>query len=145
MNKKKILSVTDQMNLFCFYSGIAWLIGGIVLFFDGIIFTIIEILAMLAICITHIVVMKAKKEKQDELSIKNYHIARSHALSIMHVIYMVILIALQIITTIPANATLSLEIKDMLIPAFFISLGIEYIIVGFLFRKYERDGEECIY
>jgi len=145
MKEKKILSVTDQMNLFCFYSGIAWLIGGIVLFFDGIIFTIIEILAMLAICITHIVVMKAKKEQQDELSIKNYHTARSHALSIMHVIYMVILIVLQVITTIPANSAISIEIKDMLIPAFFISLGIEYIIVGFLFRKYERDGEECIY
>lgn len=145
MKEKKILSVTEQMNLFCFYSGIAWLIGGIAMFFDGIISTIIVILAMLAICATHLIVMKCKKERQDELSVKNYHQARSNVLSIMHIIYMVTLIALQIITTIPANEAMSISIKDMLIPAFFLSLGIEYIIVGILFRKYERDGEECIY
>lgn len=145
MKTKKELSVTEQMDLLYLYSGIAWIIGGIFMFFDGILFTIIEIIAMLTLVISHIFVMRAKKENQDELSEKNYHKARSHALTYMHVIYAVIIIALQLIGLFNRDASLTIDVKELLIPLFFISLGIEYIMIGFLFRKYERDGDECIY
>lgn len=145
MKTKKELSVTEQMDLLYLYSGISWIIGGIFMFFDGIIFTIIEIIAMLTLVISHIFVMRAKKENQDELSEKNYHEARSHALTYMHVIYAVIIIALQLIGLFNRDASLTIDVKELLIPLFFISLGIEYIMIGILFRKYERDGDECIY
>lgn len=144
MKENKSLSVLNQMNMLYLYSGFAWIVGGICMLFEGILPTILEIFAMLVIIITHIFVMKAKKEEQDELSIKNYDKARSHAMTYMHIVCFVIIIALQLIGTFLSDA-LSIDVKGLLVPCFFLGIGIEYIITGLLFRKYERDGEECIY
>lgn len=144
MKENKSLSVLNQMNMLYLYSGFAWIVGGICMLFKGILPTILEIFAMLVIIITHIFVMKAKKEEQDELSIKNYDKARSHAMTYMHIVCFVIIIALQLIDTFLSD-DLSIDVKGLLVPCFFLGIGIEYIITGLLFRKYERDGEECIY
>ena len=79
MKESKSLSVVEQINLYYLYSGVIWIICGLVGFFDGILFDIIECITITALIITHVFVMRAKKENQDELSIKNYHKARSHA------------------------------------------------------------------
>lgn len=144
MKENKSLSVLNQMNMLYLYSGFAWIVGGVCMLFEGILPTILEIFAMLVIIITHIFVMKAKKEEQDELSIKNYDKARSHAMTYMHIACFVIIIALQLIGTFLSD-DLSIDVKGLLVPCFFLGIGIEYIITGLLFRKYERDGEECIY
>ena len=144
MKDTKSLSVLNQMNMLYLYSGFAWIVGGICMLFEGILPTILEIFAMLVIIITHIFVMKAKKEEQDELSIKNYDKARSHAMTYMHIVCFVIIIALQLIGTFLTD-NLGIDVKGLLVPCFFLGIGIEYIITGLLFRKYERDGEECIY
>jgi len=145
MKETKSLSVINQMNMLYLYSGFAWIAGGICMFFDGILPTILEIIAMLVIIVTHIFVMKAKKEAQDELSIKNYDKARSHAMTYMHIVCFLIIIALQVVGTFLSDSAMSIDVKGLLIPCFFLGIGIEYIITGLLFRKYERDGEECIY
>jgi len=146
MKENKSLSVINQMNMLYLYSGFAWILGGIfMLFNDSIICTILECVAMLVIIVSHIFVMRAKKESQDELSIRNYHKARSHAMTYMHIVVFLIVIALQIFGTFFSNNSLSIDVKGLLIPSFFIGIGIEYIITGILFRKYERDGDECIY
>lgn len=114
--------------------------------FDSILFTILECLAMLAVVISQISVMRAKKENQDELSIRNYDKARSHTLTFMHIIYFGIIILLQIYNVLFNNdSALAIDVKGLLIPCFFIAIGIEYIITNILFHKYERDGDECIY
>ncbi len=145
MKEKKSLSVVEQMNMFYLYSGIAWIVSGIFGIFDGTIFTLIECIAFLTLIITYILTMHAKKENQDELSIKNYHKARSHALTYMHIIYMSLICILQLANMFFQTKSMTIEINKLLIPLFFISLGIEYIMIGLLFRKYEKDGEECIY
>lgn len=146
MKESKSMSVITQMNMLYLYSGIAWIFGGIfMLFNDNILCTILECIAMLVIVVSHIFVMRAKKEAQDELSIRNYDKARSHAVTYMHVVVFLIIIALQIIGTFFNDNSLSIDVKGLLIPSFFIGIGIEYIITGMLFRKYERDGDECIY
>ena len=111
----------------------------------------IVLLVIIAITIAAMVALyffgkktQAKKEEQDELSIKNYDKARSHAMTYMHIVCFVIIIALQLIGTFLSD-DLSIDVKGLLVPCFFLGIGIEYIITGLLFRKYERDGEECIY
>lgn len=146
MKENKPLSVISQMNMLYLYSGAAWILGGIfMLLNDSILFTILECIAMLVIVVSHIFVMRAKKESQDELSIRNYDKARSHALTYMHIVVFLMVIALQIIGTFFYDNPISIDVKGLLIPCFFIGIGIEYIITGILFRKYERDGDECIY
>lgn len=146
MKENKTLSVISQMNMLYLYSGAAWILGGIFMLFDeAILFTVLECIAMLVIVVTHIFVMRAKKESQDELSIRNYDKARSHALTYTHIVAFLIIIALQIVGTFFSDDTFNIDVKGLLVPCFFIGIGIEYIITGILFRKYERDGDECIY
>lgn len=112
--------------------------------FDSILFTILECLAMFAVIISLFYVMSATKENQDELSIRNYDKARSHTLTFMHIIIFVIIIILKIYGVLFNNSTLAADVKSLIVPYFFIVIGIEYIITN-IFRKYERDGDECIY
>jgi len=142
---KKMLSVTDQMDLYFLYSGIAWIILGISIFFDHLIFTIVEAFCLSILIFTHIFVIKAKKENQDELSIKNYHKARSHVLTYMHLVYFAFILIAIISNLLRHEAIMKINITHVLLPLFFVSLGIEYFLVGILFRKYEREGEECIF
>lgn len=139
------ISVRKQMDLIYLYNGITWLFSGIFGLFDTIIFEFLQILALLCCLILIVISFYFKKEMQDEMSIKNLAYAKATTLTNMHIVAGCIICFILILYNIPVITNISLDVKNLLIPLFFIFLGIENIMIGILFRRNERKDEECTY
>lgn len=143
--KGKTLSVGKQIDLLYLYIGITWLLAGIFGLFQGIIPNLLKIFALLGCIIFLTILSRSKKEMDDEMSIRNLEKAKAKTQTNMHIITCCIICIIRIIDFIPTIPKISVDLQTILVPIFFIYLGIEGIIIGLLFRKNERNEDECIY
>lgn len=139
MSKK--LGLIESKCLQYIGNGVAWLMFGLVSAFDNFVCDILAIVCLLC-GITAIIFSFLSKEKDDEMSKHNMMKAKSRAMDLLKIIICVVIFVNGMIGTlhtfIPAiKESISVNLR-IIIP---IILGIVEIMIGYLFLKYEREGE----
>ena len=138
---KKKLGLIESKCLLYIGNGIAWLMFGVLSIFDNVVCEIIATICLLC-GITSIILGMSSKEKDDEMSKHNMMKAKATAMDFLKIIICFVLVfnALQglVHSFFPTvKETISIVIRTV-IPMI---LGIAEIMIGWLFIKYERDGE----
>ena len=142
--KDKMLSVANIIDRIYLYNGIAWIVTGVTDLFSEIkVFGILTPFSLLCSVVLIITAICAQKERQDELFVRNITKAQAGAHQYMHGTFLVLIMAWMGLTRVPE--TFPIQMRDAIVPSFFLFIGVDNLIVGWLFRKYERDEEECIF
>lgn len=134
---KKELSVKKSITLSFTFNGIAWFIIGICFAIDSNITSVISVIALLYIMVNLFKLCTYKRGIRDEMS--NFNILKAQAKSYMitALLIAIALLSLGFIANIFPN-TNPFQ-KDVILPLHFSILGISFIIVGILFKKYEEE------
>ena len=133
---KKTLYYSDRVKLEKIFFGIIWLISGILGFFDGILSLVMQIAASITCIYALIKISISKKENADEMAEQNMNRAKALALDYMQIVYCCLAIIAIIFLR---NVELSIGLNKVIPNITFIAMGINQLIVGFAFRKFEEE------
>ena len=133
---KKTLYYSDRVMLEKIFLGIIWLISGIFGFFDGILSLVMQIAASITCIYVLLKISTTKKEKADEMAEQNMNRAKALALDHMQIVYCCLAIIAIIFLR---NVELSIGLNKVIPNITFIAMGINQLIVGFAFRKFEEE------
>lgn len=133
---KKTLYYSDRVKLEKIFLGIIWLISGIFGFFDGILSLVMQIAASITCIYVLLKISTTKKEKADEMAEQNMNRAKALALDHMQIVYCCLAIIAIIFLR---NVELSIGLNKVIPNITFIAMGINQLIVGFAFRKFEEE------
>ena len=133
---KKTLYYSDRVKLEKIFLGIIWLISGILGFFDGILSLVMQIAASITCIYALIKISISKKENADEMAEQNMNRAKALALDYMQIVYCCLAIIAIIFLR---NVELSIGLNKIIPNITFIAMGINQLIVGFAFRKFEEE------
>ena len=139
MNKK--IGLIESRILVYIGNGSAWLAYGVLSLFDNIVCEILASIFLLLGIVSTLMGMSSK-EKDDEMSKYNMMKAKATAMDLLKIIICLVLVfdallgVLYIFST-TVKETISIGLRTV-IPMI---IGITEIMVGWLFIKYERDGE----
>lgn len=133
---KKTLYYSDRVKLEKTFLGLVWLISGILGFVDGIISLVMQAAASITCIYTLLKISTAKKEDADEMAEQNMNRAKALALDYMQIVYCCLAIAAILFLR---NFELSIGLNKIIPNITFIAMGINQLIVGFAFRKFEED------
>lgn len=141
VKEKMVMPVGRQIQLLKVVSGIAWIITGISQCFDGLLFDIVQLVAMsLCVCILFWVQF-SKKEKMDEMAEQDLMKAQSKTLQIMHICLCLVACGVIICGAIMRNANLHVNVEwtTILCAGLFVYMGVEDLLTGVLFNRYEEE------
>ena len=133
---KKTLYYSDRVKLEKIFLGIIWLISGILGFFDGILSLVMQIAASITCIYALIKISISRKENADEMAEQNMNRAKALALDYMQIVYCCLAIVAIIFLR---NVELSIGLNKIIPNITFIAMGINQLIVGFAFRKFEEE------
>lgn len=133
---KKTLYYSDRVKLEKTFLGLIWLISGILGFFDSIISLVMQAAASITCIYALIKISTAKKENADEMAEQNMNRAKALALDYMQIVYCGVAIIAIIFLR---NVELSIGLNKIIPNITFIAMGINQLIVGFAFRKFEEE------
>ena len=133
---KKTLYYSDRVKLEKIFLGIIWLISGIFGFFDGILSLVMQIAASITCIYALLKISTTKKEKADEMAEQNMNRAKALALDYMQIVYCCLAIVAIIFLR---NVELSIGLNKIIPNITFVAMGINQLIVGFAFRKFEEE------
>ena len=133
---KKTLYYSDRVKLEKTFLGLIWLISGILGFFDGILSLVMQIAASFTCIYALLKISTAKKEKADEMAEQNMNRAKALALDYMQIVYCCLAIIAIIFLR---NVELSIGLNKIIPNITFIAMGINQLLVGFAFRKFEEE------
>lgn len=134
----KIMSISNQVKYFKTINGITWICAGIFDIFDGIFFSAITCIMLIISVILQLTVSFANKESDDELSSLNRIKAGADTQSIMHIIFCAASVVLLLLTRISFIST-AINWKQLIVPMFFIIIGLENFVWGICFKKHEEE------
>ena len=138
---KKKLGLIESKCLLYIGNGIAWLMFGAFSIFDNVICEIIAS-ACLLFGMTSIVLGMSSKEKDDEMSKHNLIKAKATAMDLLKIIICLVLVINAVLGMLHIFfPTVKESISISLRPVIPMILGVTEIMIGWLFIKYERDGE----
>lgn len=132
----KTMSISNQVKYLKTLNGITWILAGISDIFSGAIPSTLTSIFLIISLVLQLKVSLSKKESDDEMSIDNKIKAGAMTQSIMHIIFCTAAVVLFALTSFP---NLHLDWKNLIVPVFFIFIGIEYIIWGLSFKKLEEE------
>lgn len=130
------MSISNQVKYLKTLNGITWILAGISDIFSGTIPSTLTSIFLIISLALQLKVSLSKKESDDEMSIDNKIKAGAMTQSIMHIIFCAAAIVLFILTRFP---NLNIDWKNLIVPVFFIFIGIEYIVWGLSFKKLEEE------
>lgn len=139
MGKNNELPVAKQIWIIEVLCGSAWLIGGVAGLIDHPVFDTVFIVACVAAIAMQGWVLTAKKERYDEMADMNYNKARANAATITRLVSAIAGIGLILISAYRSEWLAGLRWETVLIRALFIVFGIENILTGILFKRYEEE------
>ena len=132
----KTMSISNQVKYLKTLNGITWILAGISDIFSGAIPSTLTSIFLIISLVLQLKVSLSKKESDDEMSIDNKIKAGAMTQSIMHIIFCTAAVVLFSLTRFP---NLHIDWKNLIVPVFFIFIGIEYIIWGLSFKKLEEE------
>ncbi len=135
--KKNILSIGNQIKYLKTLNGIAWILTGIFDIFNNPYCTIATIVCIVCSIFLMGKVHFSTKEQEDEMAIKNLKDAIASTHTIMDILFCITIIAMRIITIFSFSQNINW--KNLIVPAFFIILGIENLLIGLKFNQLEKE------
>lgn len=135
-NQEKVLRYSDRVKAEKLLLGFIWLISGVLFCFDNIVSLVMQVVACITCIYTLIRVSFSKKEEADEMAEQNMNRAKASALDWMQIVYYCLAIAAILFLR---NVELSVCLNEIIPAVMFIGLGINQLIVGFTFRKFEEE------
>ena len=135
--KKKVMSIGIQIFLSRIVDGVAWIVAGIFSLFENIPCTIVCSVALLISIIVTAIVMKAEKEEDDEMSLQHIQAAKAYTQECIHKVIAVIALVLLFVTRM--NHGPEINWKLLILPAFYVLLGANDLLVGIKFKKLEEE------
>lgn len=135
--KKNILSIGNQIKYLKTLNGIAWILTGIFDMFNNTYCTIATIVCI--VCSVFLVgkVHFSTKEQEDEMAIENLKDAIVSTHMIMNILFCTAIIVVRVITIFSFSQNINWE--NLIVPAFFIILGIENLLIGLKFNQLEKE------
>jgi hypothetical protein len=137
MNKKNVMSIGKQMKYLKTFNGIAWIGTGIFEIFDNIPCEILTITCLLCSAFLLVRVQTATKEIEDEMAERNLIGARALTQMQMHILFCVTAVVLMFLSKI--SLPFPIDWKQVIIPVFFIVIGIEDLLIGIHFKQLEEE------
>lgn len=134
--KGEIMSVGKQIMYMKTLNGIAWICTGIFELFDNVPCNILTIISLACSVFLLLKVRFSEKENEDEMADRNMMGARSITLMQMHIIFVVAVVFLEIFLKFPVSQRINWS--ELIVPGFFITLGIEDLLVGIHFKEFEE-------
>lgn len=135
---KKVMSISEQVKYLKILNGIMWILIGVFDIFDGIVCSIITAVLLIIAIIFIKVVWNAEKEDDDELSYINRLKASDDTLRIMNIVFFIMCSALLLLRLV-SIISIKIPWEKLIVPMFFIVIGIKNIIWGICFKKYEEE------
>ena len=135
---KKQLSFFDYIKLEKTWHGFVWLVSGSLGFLGGFIYLISTLTALILCILILMRTLMAKKESPDEMAERNINRAKARAMDYMQLACLVLVlvgVAVFSLFDIHLNITPSM----LLLNATFILMGMNDLLVGILFKKYEDE------
>lgn len=136
-NKTSQLTVTNQMNLLYLITGASWILAGIFSLFDNLPCTILKCIALICSIISLVKVVVSEKEMLDEMAEQNLNAAKARTLTYMRIILCLAFIILKLLSI--NDMFDQIEWGAILLPSFFIYLGIENLLTGTFFKFFEEE------
>lgn len=139
---KKEISLVVSKCITHLVNGVGWLMYGVLSIFDNSICSLIASVFLLGCIILNITVPFSSNENDDEMSKHNMMKAKATTMDLLKIIICIILLIITIIGLVheffpSVNDNIHISL-GMIVP---LMLGITEIMIGFLFVKYEKDGE----
>lgn len=135
MKEEKVMSIGKQIKYLKTFNGVAWIGTGIFEIFDNIPCEILTIICLLCSVFLLIRVQTSTKEAEDEMAERNLLGARALTQMQMHMLFCAIAVILMVLTKLP----LSFDWKQIILPVFFIIMGIEDLLIGIHFKQLEEE------
>lgn len=135
MKKNRIMSVKTQVFLSKTIVGIGWIAAGVFGFVDALLGDVMQVFFLLAAIIPMILLWRLKKEAGDEMSDENYVQAKAKAGDIMQMVLCLCTIVTPIISKLAAADCW--DWAEIMMWSFFILIGVQNLITGFIFNKLE--------
>ena len=133
---KKTLYYSDRVKLENTFLGLIWLITGLLGFWDSLISLAMKVVTMIACSYTLFKVMKAQKENADEMAEQNINRAKAFASDYTQITYCVLAIVAMLFLH---DVELSVDLGKIIPNITFICMGINHLVVGLAFRKFEEE------
>lgn len=131
---KKIMSYSEQVKAETLL-GVLWIITGIASCFQNLIALIMVVIALIVLICWVIKMHTVKRENADEMAKQNIYRAKSFAMHVMRIISGCAVIASIIFLK---DVEVSVGLSKIIPAVSFICMGMNDILVGIAFRKYEE-------
>ena len=130
------MSVKTQIFLAKTFAGLCWIGAGVSGYFDSVFTDVLQIIFLARVVIALIVLVKAKREIYDEMFLENYQHAQAKTEDVMHGVFCIATVLTPFLKLVPSSA--SWDWPLIMAWTFFVILGIQNLITGILFWKYEE-------
>lgn len=135
--EKKQMSIGSQTFLGKVVIGVLWLALGITDMFDGLIMNIVHAAVFVGTLAVLVVVIRANREEDDEMSDYNYMKAKAKTRDLMHFVYGGAAVVSALVFGLLQNV--DIYWAQVISGLFFILMGIQDIITGIIFRRLEAE------
>ena len=136
-NNEKVMSINSQVFWGKTFVGFLWIGAGISGMFDTLFFNFLHMLFLACAVVLMVVILRAKRENDDEMSEYNYMKAKAISTTIMHIIYCIAMIASALCFGLLQDAGLSWG--RIIARIFFIIMGIQDVVIGIVFHRLEAE------
>ena len=135
--KENVISVGKQTKYLTTLNGFAWICAGIFSLFDNVPCEILKIVSLACSLILLLRVQFYQKENDDEMSIKNMTYARAATQKTMHYLLLFATLVCMLFFLFPASR--NINVKHLIVPIFFLIVGIEDLLIGHYFKHFEKE------
>ena len=133
---KKVMSIQNQIKYLKTLNGIAWICAGIFKVFDNIPCMALTIVSFGCSVFMLLKVELSEKENEDEMAIRDLNDAKSMTLTQLHVIICVA--SVFFLFFVKSSLAQQINWSRLIVPAIFITLGIEDLLTGIHFKRLEE-------
>jgi len=135
--QENVLSIGKQIFLGKTIVGASWILAGVFGYIGGLLGDIFQAVFLLGAILPMLKLWRSKKEESDEMADDNYIQAKAKAGDLMHIVLCLATIAVPLISLIPDSE--SWNWPRVMAWSFFILIGIQNLITGFVFKRLEEE------
>ena len=135
--EKSQMSIGAQTFLGKTVIGLLWIGVGITDMFDSLVMNIVHAVLLVGTIVVLVVVMRANREEDDEMSDYNYMKAKARTRDLMHFVYCGAAIVSALVFGLLQNV--DIYWAQVISGMFFILMGVQDLITGIVFRRLEAE------
>lgn len=140
MEKEKAkMSVGAQVFWGKLIPGILWIGVGITGMFESILFAFLHMVLLIVVIVLAIILIRAKYEEQDEMSVYNLMKAKATTRDCMHIVFCVASFLAALGFGLLQTTGIEMSLPRIVARMFFVLMGMQDILTSIIFRKLEAE------